>query len=125
MSEGYLSEENARKVVKKLDPTETMPHFLLSEHFLVKGQILTITQSPHSLDINPCDFWIFYMMLKGSFCDSRSGSHNRRGLSEMLEHCVRAEEQYFKNDKASLHIHFTKLANVTDEVLNEHLPNAQ
>jgi hypothetical protein len=40
--------------------------------------------------------------------DSRSGSHTRRGLSEMLEHPVYAEEQCFRDNTASLHIHFTQ-----------------
>jgi hypothetical protein len=64
--------ENARKVVEKLDPALRqciVSHLPLSEHFLLKNQILTTIQSPHSPDITPCDLWLFprlCMVLKGN-----------------------------------------------------------
>ena len=72
----------------------------LMQSFLVKCQITQVTQPPYSLDLVPCDFWLF-PKLKSPLKVKRFQTINEiqeNTTEKVTENCVRSQGAYFEGD---------------------------
>ena len=75
----------------------------LMQSFLVKHQITQVTQLPYSLDLVPCDFWLFPKLIitfereKISDCWWDSWKYNGAADGDW-ENSVRSQGAYFEGD---------------------------